>query len=188
MIDFFRNTIRFSIGYMFEKCNMIFVSYKNYLVRNQIGKCGNNSGIDYPFNILGFKNIILGDDVHIGVGSTIYATRATLVIHNHVIFGPNVTIITGDHMSVIGRYISEISDEDKLPEYDKDIIIDSDVWIGANVTILKGIKIGRGSIVASGAVVTKDVLPYSIVGGVPAKFIKFKWGDDDIRIHEQLLY
>ena len=48
--------------------------------------------------------------------------------------------------------------------------------------------IGRGAIVAAGAVVTKDVLPYSIVGGVPAKFIKFKWNINQILDHESQLY
>lgn len=46
------------------------------------------------------------------------------------------------------------------------------MWCGANVTIMKGVTIGRGSIVAAGAVVTKSCSPYSIIGGVPAKFIK----------------
>jgi acetyltransferase-like isoleucine patch superfamily enzyme len=52
------------------------------------------------------------------------------------------------------------------------IVIEDDVWIGAGAKILRGIKIGKGSIVGAGAVVTKDVLPYTIVAGVPAKVIK----------------
>jgi maltose O-acetyltransferase len=52
------------------------------------------------------------------------------------------------------------------------VIIEDDVWIGARVIILPGVKIGKGSIVGAGAVVTKDVEPYSIVAGVPAKLIR----------------
>ena len=51
-------------------------------------------------------------------------------------------------------------------------IIEDDVWISRNVIILKGIRIGKGAIIGAGAVVTKDVPPYTIYGGVPAKFIK----------------
>ncbi|MCS0654754.1 CatB-related O-acetyltransferase [Cytobacillus firmus] len=60
------------------------------------------------------------------------------------------------------------------------IIIGNDVWIGLNVTILRGVKIGDGAIIASGAVVSKDVPPYAIVGGVPAKIIKYRFDADVI--------
>lgn len=54
----------------------------------------------------------------------------------------------------------------------KPIVIGDDVWIGMNVIILKGVKIGTGAIIAAGAVVTKEVPPYTLVAGVPAKVIK----------------
>lgn len=61
-----------------------------------------------------------------------------------------------------------------------DIIVEDDVWIGNNVLIMSGVKIGQGSIVAAGSVVTKDVAPYSIVGGCPAKQIKKRFPEDVI--------
>jgi hypothetical protein len=61
-----------------------------------------------------------------------------------------------------------------------DIIIGNDVWIGAKSTIMSGVKIGHGAIVAAGAVVTKDVQPYSVVGGNPAKHIKFRFDEKQI--------
>lgn len=59
--------------------------------------------------------------------------------------------------------------------------IGNDVWIGSNVLIMPGIHIGDGAVVAAGAVVTKDVEPYSIVGGVPAKVIKRRFSDEQIK-------
>lgn len=56
-----------------------------------------------------------------------------------------------------------------------EIIVDDDVWIGHNATIMPGVHIGQGSVIALGSVVTKDVAPYSIVGGVPAEFIKYRF-------------
>ena len=56
-----------------------------------------------------------------------------------------------------------------------DIVVDDDVWIGYGATILSGVHIGQGAIVAAGAVVTKDVPPYAVVGGVPAKVIKYRF-------------
>ena len=60
------------------------------------------------------------------------------------------------------------------------VIIGNDVWIGAKVTILGGVKIGDGAVIAAGAVVTKDVPPYAIVGGIPAKLIRYRYDQDVI--------
>lgn len=62
------------------------------------------------------------------------------------------------------------------------------MWIGCNVTILKGVTIGHGSVVAAGAVVAKSCPPYSIIGGVPAKFIRQRFTEEEIKIHERILY
>lgn len=68
-----------------------------------------------------------------------------------------------------------------------DVTIEEDVWMGANVSILCK-KVGRGAVIACGAVCKKDVPPYSIVGGVPAKVIKFRFTIDEILEHEEKLY
>ena len=65
-----------------------------------------------------------------------------------------------------------------------DILIDDDVWIGYGATILSGVHIGQGAVVATGAVVSHDVPPYAIVGGVPAKVIKYRF---DLEMVEALL-
>ena len=63
---------------------------------------------------------------------------------------------------------------------DKPCIIGNDVWIGCNATILRGVTIGDGAIVAANAFVNKDVPPYAIVGGVPAKVLKYRFSENII--------
>ncbi len=62
----------------------------------------------------------------------------------------------------------------------KPVTIKHDVWVGANVLILGGVTVGNGAVIAAGAVVTKDVPDYAIVGGVPAKIIKYRFSEPDI--------
>lgn len=135
----------------------------------------------------GLWNLSIGEGTSIPKGSVFYCTKAPLTIGKKVIFGPRPTIITGDHRyDIIGNYI--IDNTEKLPENDAPITIEDDVWCGANVTILKGVTIGRGSIIAAGAVVTKDIPPYSIAGGIPAKVLKLRFTPDQIIEHEKILY
>ena len=70
--------------------------------------------------------------------------------------------------------------EEREADSKGDIVIKDDVWIGTNAIICSGVTIGQGTIIAAGAVVTKDVEPYSIVGGNPAKFIKWRF-DEKLR-------
>lgn len=73
-------------------------------------------------------------------------------------------------------------------DHEKKFVADigNDVWIGSNVIIMDGIKIGDGAIVAAGSVVTKNVLPYAIVGGVPSKFIRFRFSEEQIEILQKV--
>lgn len=144
-------------------------------------------------DLKGLHNLSVGDGTSIPKGSTIYCTDAPCTIGRKVIFGPNPTIITGDHRTdLIGKYIIDVTVGDKTVNgynpYDKPVVIEDDVWIGANVTILKGVTIGRGSVVAAGAVVTRSCPPYSIIGGVPAKLIRMRFTPEEIKEHENILY
>lgn len=157
--------------------------------RKSLKKCGKNVRISKGCNLQG--NIECGDNITIGVGAYFVSTGATICIHDHVVFGPNVTIYSGDHpTNVIGKHISEITDNDKKfleGGYDADVVIESGCWIGTRAIILKGITIGRGSVIGAGAVVTKDVPPYSIYVGVPQARTFERFQKDEIMQHEQLL-
>ena len=134
-------------------------------------------------------NISIGDNVSIGKYALVMSTIEKIYIGNNIMFAPNVTMITGGHRTnIIGRYMINIMEHEKMPEDDQDIILEGDNWIGANSTILKGVVVGEGSIIAAGAVVTTNVPPYSIVGGVPAKVIKRRFDLNEIDKHRKMLY
>jgi acetyltransferase-like isoleucine patch superfamily enzyme len=152
-----------------------------YIIKTQFKVIGKNVIFD-PFDKIGYKNVSIGNDVFIGPGVTLSASESHITIGNKVMFGPNVTMMGGDHNhSIIGKYMFDV--KEKNIDDDQPIIIKDDVWIGANAIILKGVTIGEGSIVAAGALVIKDVEKYSIVGGVPAKHIKYRFSNDQLMDH-----
>ena len=79
-----------------------------------------------------------------------------------------------------GTYYDNAQYENSPIRKNPSVIIGNDVWIGANVVVLPGVTIGDGAVLAAGAVVTKDVPPYTIVGGNPAKIIKKRFDDEVI--------
>lgn len=150
------------------------------LIKKSFAKCGSNVRVPKGCEFSGIENISIGNNVALGSGLKVLTTRAKVLIGNDVMFGPNVTIITGDHrIGIPDRPMISLTDMDKLPENDQDVILEGDNWIGANATILKGVRIGYGAVVAAGAVVTKDVPPCSIVGGVPATVLKYRGSGEE---------
>lgn len=158
-----------------------------FFSRFRLGACGKNTIIvGYIDGFL--KNVFVGTNSHIAEKNVFFCSRAKIYVGNHVMLSRDSLFVTGTHRyDIIGRYIESVGNEEKLPENDQDIVIKDDVWIGSKCIILKGVTIGEGAIVASGAVVTKNVLPYSIVGGCPAKVIKMRFSDDEIVEHKKIL-
>lgn len=101
----------------------------------------------------------------------------------YVIFGPNVSIVGGDHNYDQPGVPITFTNRPSIPE----TIIEDDVWVGQNVLIKAGVKIGCGAIIAMGSVVTKDIKPYSIVAGVPAIFIKKRFVDSQDEINHDVM-
>lgn len=160
---------------------------ENKLLKKTIAQCGSNVSFHHDIKLYG-HNIYIGNNVTIGSGSLLMCTVAPITIGDNVMFGPRVTVITGNHrIDYVGKYMREVKEPDKLPENDQPVVFEGDNWIGANATILKGVTIGEGAVVAAGAVVTKDVPPYTVVGGVPPRHIQDRFTPEQLQEHRRLL-
>ena len=119
-------------------------------------------GLMPPFNTDCGKNIHIGENVFINSGCKMQ-DQGGIYIGDDVLIGHNACLLTLNHVS---------DPESRADMYPEPVHIEDKAWLGSNVTVLPGVRIGEGAIVAAGAVVTKDVEPGTVVGGVPARFIK----------------
>ncbi len=159
--------------------------FKNVLI-GENNNIHNSSTFDTSLGgqiIVGDDNEILhgcllmtyGGKVSIGSGCSInpytiiYGHGKGVLIGNNVLIAAHCLLIPANH--VFSRTDIPINQQDTIS---KGIIIEDDVWIAASCQVLDGVTIGKGSIIAAGSVVNKSVEPYSIVGGVPAKLIKYR--------------
>jgi acetyltransferase-like isoleucine patch superfamily enzyme len=123
----------------------------------------------------------LGNNVQIGRHSKIHCDTE---IGSNVLIAENVAFVGRDDHTykTIGRTIWDSPRGDAFKT-----VIENDVWIGHGAILISGITVGRGSVISAGSVVVKDVPPYSIAGGNPARFVKWRFNQAEIVIHEKLL-
>jgi acetyltransferase-like isoleucine patch superfamily enzyme len=150
-----------------------------------------NSTISH--NVSVSSRVAIEDSV---IGSYTYVRDNTRifngVVGNFCSIGPNCIIRLGVHP--VGNFVSShpifyspkmlvgttFVDHKYFEEEEKTVHIGNDVWIGSNVIVVDGVTIGDGAIIAAGAVVTKDVPPYAICGGIPAKLIRYRFDEQKI--------
>lgn len=156
---------------LMDLCKLIAYYCVNHSIGLRQAKIGKGSKIHSTVVIRQGYNIEIGENCLINHNNVLQAGKVDgkIRIGNYVHTGTNVTIIAFNH-AFDTRDIPTINQD----YYDADITIEDDVWIGGGAAILAGVTIGKGAIIAAGAVVNKDVPPYAIVGGVPAKVLKYR--------------
>lgn len=162
----FKNFVKSNI--FISKYNII---HNNVIIKNNsngIIKLGLNNELHFGVILMAYGGkIIIGNNCNINPYTIIYGHGNGVEIGDNVLIAAHCTIIPANHNYKLKDKL--ICDQGLTS---KGIKINSDVWIGTGSRILDGVVIGEGAIIAAGSVVTKNVEPYSIVGGVPAHKIK----------------
>lgn len=156
---FFRNTPEDYRPYA-----LFFPALRSFLVRTYLQQCGKKPRVKNRAEIS--PNATVGDLSELGTRCMV---QGNVHIGSYVIMGPDVKIYSRNHR--FDRLDIPIRDQGK--NY-FETYIGNDVWIGANVVITAGCRIGNHVVVAAGAVVTRDIPDFAIVGGVPAKVLRFR--------------
>jgi acetyltransferase-like isoleucine patch superfamily enzyme len=145
----------------------IFNGFKSFFLRVVGAKIGKKV-VFYPgVWIAPAKNLVVGDDVDFALDVLVTAGGG-VTIGDRVLIGYRTQILSSNHV-IDGKKPIFYSGHVKKP-----VVIENDVWIGASCIILPGTRIGEGAVIAAGSVVTKDVPAFAIVGGVPAKVIRYR--------------
>ena len=145
----------------------------------------NSHNYTSPGNGFIYDNVIVGNETYGTLEVLIHNSDYYLRIGNYCSIAPDVLFAPAsehnmNHLSTF-PFRNRIINSDVEEAVSKgDIVISDDVWIGSRAVILSGVHIGQGAVIAANAVVDKDVEPYSVVGGVPAKTIKLRFTPDVI--------
>lgn len=164
---------------------------KALLMRQKNIHIGNNTTFGRGTVFYAPTEINIGNNVYIGKYCTL---EADIIIKDDVLLGNNIGLI-GKHDHDYTQVGTSIKDSPQIRDVNYNfkgkglkIEIENDVWIGYGSIVVSGVKIGRGAIVAAGSVVLKDVEPYSIVAGNPAKVVKMRFTPAQIKEHEKKYY
>lgn len=140
---------------------------KQLLLKNIFNRCGSPVNVRPKIKFVNGNNIELGNNSVIGERSFLQDV-GKIIINDNVLMGPECMIFTSNHLYKKDNLVRNQG------YVIGNVVIEEDVWIGARVIILPGVKIGKGAILGAGSVITKDVEEYTVVGGNPAKFIKYR--------------
>lgn len=164
-----RDGILIALGFVVEKLGKLFLVARGKYLTHLLHRYGSQGRITGG----GYVKIVRPENIYIGRGSYINGGMIRASKNARIMIGDNCMISYGVHLRTDSHQHSNPS----IPmceqgSIEKNIVIGDDVWIGYGAQIMAGCSVGKGSIVGAGAVVTKDVPPYTVVGGVPARVIR----------------
>lgn len=170
-----------------RKMHELYNVWREKIVRSKLCFCDETAQISSNNMIVGAKNFTMKEYSLLQPGGTLILTGGKLILGRWSSIAYNVTIITGNHIPTVGIPHHKAS-MIHLNDRECNIEIGDDCWVAANVTLLPGAKLGRGCVVGACALVNREVPPYAVVAGVPAKIVAVKFTLEQILEHEKQIY
>lgn len=189
LLKFLYFDIGFKLRYFFWRCILLSSGCeigKNVKIYESVRiNCGHTGAISIGNDVRILRNVTIstsdagkvsiGNNVHIGEGTIIHSD-GEITINNNVIIGPQNIIVDFDHI-----YQDANTPIIKQGHNVKKITIEDDVWISSHCNIIKGIVVGKGSVIGAGSVVNKNIPSYSVACGAPAKIVRRRGGNENVR-------
>ena len=155
--------------------------------RSKYGLWDKTATMMKPVDLTALSRLYLYPFSRIQPGLNFISYKGKLIVKSYSAIGANATVITGNHVPTVGipefflgtSHINDVED---------DIIVEEGAWVGANVTLLRGAKIGRGAVVGACSLVNKEIPPYAVAVGMPAKIIATTYTLDQVIDHEKILF
>lgn len=166
--------------------NKVWAQYISPFNRRKYGAIGKHSIVQSGSTLVQ-ENMIIDDNCVIQDHINFISNKGKLIVKKYSVISSGCTVIPGAHKLMVGVpfYLSTLK---HVGDEEGDIVIEEDCWIGAGCILLPKCHIGRGAVVGAGSIVTKEVPPYAVVAGNPARIIATKFTIDQILAHESVLY
>ena len=140
-----------------------------------------------PAAIANPANVFLYEDIHLREGLKVINYTGKVVIKKFTAIAPDCTIVTGNHTPTVG-VPQRLGGPCHINDNEKGVTIEEGVWIGTRVTLLSGAHVGRGAVIGAQSLVNKEIPPYAVAVGSPAKVIASVFSIEQILEHERHLY
>ena len=170
-----------------RQCFLSVVQENEWRDLKQYGCIAASANLKKPLVVANPKGFFMYPFSRIQANATILNYTGRFIIKTYAVCSNNLTVVTGNHTPTVGipQFFLGIT---HLNDKETDVIIEEGAWIGANVTLISGAKIGRGAVIGACSMVNKEIPPYAVAVGIPARIIASTFSKQQIIEHEKAVF
>ena len=172
---------------LLRSCISFVVMENKWKDRTKYGLWDKTATMMKPVDMSALSRLYLYTYSRVQPGLRFISYTGKLIVKKYAVISANSLVITGNHVPTVG--IPEFFlGTSHVNDVERDIVIEEGAWVGAHVTLLSGAKIGRGSVIGASSLVNKEIPPYAVAVGVPAKIIATTYTLEQILEHEKIVF